>query len=310
MYTKPLQKISKRDVSVAGGKGANLGELIRAGIPVPDGFVILSSAFEQFLQETDIGVEIRAALDEVDHKKIHTVERAAERIKPLVLSAQIPRAIAKEIREQLPKLKASVVAVRSSAIGEDGARASWAGQLESFLGVSEKNLLRNVQRCWASLFTPRAIFYRYAKNIRQKNLAAAVVVQKMVSAEVSGVCFTAHPISGDRRQAVIEAVYGLGEGLVGGRVTPDTYVVRKDAWEVIDVNAFTQKAMVISGSNGKKRVRVLQRKQSRQKLTDREIITLAKLCERIEKHQKRPQDIEWAFARGKFFILQARPITS
>ena len=153
-----FQKLNKNDANIAGGKGASLGEMIQAGIPVPNGFVVLTSAFEKFLEETDLNVEIDSILDSVNHKEMHTVESASEKIKALILRAEIPKDIAEEIQKFFKNLNSKYVAVRSSATAEDSASAAWAGQLESYLNTTEENLLENVKKCWASLFTPRAIF--------------------------------------------------------------------------------------------------------------------------------------------------------
>lgn len=267
-FIKTFDKLSKNDVQLAGGKGASLGEMTQAGIPVPPGFVILSNAFEMFIKKTGLDIEIDSALDSVNKEKIHTVEHASEKIKALILDADIPSDLQNEIRqayEQLKNLKTPdssiktppllhkqgsgefFVAVRSSATAEDSASAAWAGQLDSFLNTTETNLLENVKKCWASLFTPRAIFYGFEKGfyIQKKSKSAnapsplrrgqgevlkisvAVVVQKMIQSDVSGIAFSVHPITEDYNQLIIEASYGLGEAIVSGQVTPDSYVVEK-----------------------------------------------------------------------------------
>ena len=233
-------KLGKGDVALAGGKGASLGEMTRAGIPVPPGFVILATAFEKFLKETDLNVEIDSILHSVDRREMHTVEDASEKIKALILSAEMPRATTEEIKKFFKKLDAKYVAVRSSATAEDSAAASWAGQLESYLNTTEENVLENVKRCWASLFTPRAIFYRFEKELHKQKISVAVVVQKMVESEVSGVAFSVHPVTQDRNQLIIEASFGLGEAIVSGQITPDSYVVEKDPRRIIDKNVQTQ----------------------------------------------------------------------
>jgi pyruvate,water dikinase len=160
-----FKELSKNDVALAGGKGASLGEMTRAGIPVPPGFVILSASFEKFIEETGLIAEIDAILDSVSHEEIHTVENASEKIQALILDAEMPSDIKKEIQSSFKKLGATYVAVRSSATAEDSSSAAWAGQLESYLNTTEKNVLARVKQCWASLFTPRAIFYRFEKKL-------------------------------------------------------------------------------------------------------------------------------------------------
>ena len=175
---RDFRNISKSDVSLAGGKGASLGEMTQAGISVPNGFVILANAFERFLEETDLNVEIDTILHSVDHQEMHTVENASGKIQALIFGAKMPEDIAARVKEFYKKLDAQYVAVRSSATAEDSASAAWAGQLDSFLNTKEEILLENVKKCWASLFTPRAIFYRFEKDLHKKKISVAVVVQK------------------------------------------------------------------------------------------------------------------------------------
>ncbi len=242
-YTLNLKKINKKDIAIAGGKGAALGEMLQAGIPVPPGFVISASAFDKFY------------------------------------GSAFPENLAKEILAEFKKLKTKYVAVRSSATAEDSLLASWAGQLETYLNVTEKNLIKSIEKCRASIDSPRAVSYRKQKKLTRKKISVAVVIQKMVQSETSGICFTANPVTGERNEMIIESARGLGEAIVGGRITPDTYVINK---KNIDVGHRCPTS----------------------------ILRLAELCLKIEKLFKYPQDIEWAFAKGKIYILQSRPITT
>lgn len=235
-----LEKISRNDVAIAGGKGSSLGEMLRMNISVPSGFVILTTAFENFLKETDLNIEIRAALDSVNHQEIHTIENASAKIKTLIFEAEMPQNISDEIRESFKSLNSRYVAVRSSATAEDSTNAAWAGQLESYLNTTEEDLLENVKKCWASLFAPRAIFYRFQKNLHNSQLSIAVVIQKMIESEKSGIAFSVHPITQDRNQLIIEAGFGLGEAIVSGQITPDSYVVEKRPHHIIDKNVQAQ----------------------------------------------------------------------
>lgn len=240
IFVRTLKELNKFDINIAGGKGASLGEMMNAGIPVPEGYVILSNAFERFLEETDLNVEIDAALDKVNHEEIHTVENASEKIKALILEKQIPNNISKEIIHEFNKLGAKFVAVRSSATSEDSASAAWAGQLETYLNTIKKDLLENVKKCWASLFTPRAIFYRFEQKLDKKKISVAVVVQKMIESEESGIAFSVHPVTQDYNQLIIEAGFGLGEAIVSGQITPDSYVIDKQDYHIIDINVNEQ----------------------------------------------------------------------
>lgn len=312
---RDFKQISKGDATLAGGKGASLGEMTRAGIPVPPGFVLLSNAFERFIEETDLDVEIDSILHKVDHKEMHTVDGASEKIQALILSADMPKDIATEIKKHFKKLGAKFVAVRSSATAEDSSAAAWAGQLDTFLNTTEKTLLENVKRCWASLFTPRAIFYRFEKELHKTKISVAVVVQKMVESEISGIAFSVHPVTEDRNQLIIEGGYGLGEAIVSGQITPDSYVVEKTPRRIIDTNVSTQerklvRAKKITAGERNEWVDIPAHEGERQKLSEKQILELSELILHIEKHYGFPCDIEWAFEGGKFYITQSRPITT
>ena len=310
MFIKPFKQLDKKSVKEAGGKGASLGELTQAKIPVPPGFVVLAPSFERFITETDLDAEIEAILKKVSPKDINSVEQASEEIQGLILAAKMPQDIAEDIKINFKELKAKFVAVRSSATAEDGASAAWAGQLDTFLNTTEKDLLKNVQKCWASLFTPRAIFYRFEQKMHKSKVSVAVVVQTMVQSEISGICFTVHPVTQDRNQMVIEAGFGLGEAIVSGSVTPDTYVVHKNDFSILDINVSEQSMMIVKSGSKNLHKKLSAKSGGKQKLAGRQIIELAKICKNIEKHYKKPQDIEWAYVKGKFYITQSRPITT
>lgn len=343
MWIKFFRQISKKDVAAAGGKGASLGEMTRVGIPVPPGFVVLASAFDRFLEETDLDAEIEAILKKVKVKDINSVDRASAEIRGLIHGERMPKDLQKQILEAYQRLFTSpsipplmrggkgrgLAAVRSSATAEDSKVASWAGELETYLNVTEKNLVASVMKCWSSLFTPRAIFYAFEKRIYKKSrdrfspplrgrgkgrgilpVSVAVVVQEMVQSEVSGVCFTVHPVTKDYNQMVIEAGFGLGEAVVSGQITPDTYVVHKDDFSIFDINVSEQSLMIVRIGQRNVHRQLSPAFGSKQKLTGKQIVELAKICKGIEKHYGHPQDIEWAWARGRFYITQSRPITT
>ena len=213
-FTKNFNQLTKKDVDIAGGKGASLGEMTNAKVPVPPGFVILASAFDRFLHETDLEQDIKAQLKKVNYNDVNSVDKTSAIIRDLIHDAKIPKDLQKDFLNELKKTKAKFVAVRSSATAEDSAVASWAGELESYLNTTEKTLLVNIRKCWSSLFTPRAIFYRKEKGLIDSHVSVAVVVQKMVESEISGICFTVHPVTEDKKQIIIEAGLGLGEAIV------------------------------------------------------------------------------------------------
>jgi pyruvate,water dikinase len=326
--TKSFQQLNKKSIFIAGGKGASLGEMILARIPVPPGFVILVDAFDGFLQETDLLMEIASQIKKINFKNINSVDQASNVIRDLIHDASMPKNLEKEILAEFKQLKAKFVAVRSSATAEDSLIASWAGELETYLNTTQKTLIENIKKCWSSLFTPRALFYAFEKKVfksdHQKKIRArtckkladcypvgvAVVIQKMINSEVSGVCFTVHPVTKNKDQMIIEACWGLGESLVQGIVTPDSYVIEKSSLDLIDVNVNFQEKQIIRSGQGITTVDVLKNKKENQKLSEKQIKELAKICIQIEKHYQTPQDIEWALEKNKFYILQSRPITT
>ncbi len=332
--TRLFNEITKEDADLAGGKGASLGEMTRAGIPVPPGFVIIADAFEKFIDKTGLIAEIDTVLHSVDHREIHTVDAASEKIRVLILESEMPPEIAEKITDEFAKLNAKYVAVRSSATAEDSSAAAWAGQLDSFLNTTSDNLLDNIKKCWASLFTPRAIFYRFEKELHKTKISVAVVVQKMVESEVSGIAFSVHPVTEDYNQLIIEAALGLGEAIVSGQITPDSYVVEKTPRRIIDKNIAEQKrglfrhdftstqeqhtdkleyVGISKGGEGQlnnKWLDISSDKGIAQKLSDEQIFSLGEMVLKIETHYGFPCDIEWALAEDKFYILQSRPITT
>lgn len=310
MFTKPFSQLSKTDADIAGGKGASLGEMLQSNIPVPDGYVVLSTTFDEFLHKSDLAQEIDAILESVDHKTISSVESASEKIQELIKHASMPEDIKAEIESQFSLLNSEFVAVRSSATAEDGADHAWAGQLESYLNTTQDTLLEKVQHCWASLFTPRAIFYRFEKGLDTTKISVAVVVQKMVNSEKSGIAFSVHPVTEDRNQIIIEAGFGLGEAIVSGSVTPDSYVISKQPREIIDINVSNQTRAMYRKTGGGNEWLDIPEQGNTQVFNDTEILALSEIIMTIENHYGFPCDIEWAYEGDKFYIVQSRPITT
>jgi phosphoenolpyruvate synthase/pyruvate phosphate dikinase len=302
--------LGKTDAALAGGKGASLGEMTNASIPVPPGFVILAQAFDAFLEATDIKADIEAILMKTHHDVMHEVEHASEEIQDIILSRELPEVLRDDILSSFKNLDVEFVAVRSSATAEDGADHAWAGQLDTFLNTTEEHLLENVKKCWASLFTPRAIFYRFEKGLAATHISVAVVVQKMIDSEHSGIAFSVHPVNEDRNQMIIEAGFGLGEAIVSGQVTPDSYVVTKSPQSIIDINVSDQSRALYRMLGGGNEWKELGEKGAKQVLTQQQILELGDLIVKIENHYGFPCDIEWAYEGGKFYITQSRPITT
>lgn len=312
-----IANVCKDDVALVGGKGANLGELTRAGIPVPPGFVVTVHAYSRLLDEVRLRQPAERLLDDLDVNDRSSLELAAAAIRRLITAAEMPEDVASEIAIAYRQMAPGPVAVRSSATAEDLAEASFAGQQETYLNVEdEADVTRAVQKCWASLFEDRAIFYRAGKGFGQLDVGIAVVVQSMVQSDRSGVMFTVNPVTNDHGQVLIEAVYGLGEGLVSGLVTPDLYVVDKAAAAVLDRQLVPQEQEFVrrrqgqSGEDPNQWVPIESGRRSRQKLSNLEIGELATLGRRLEKHFGCAQDIEWACENGSFCIVQSRAVTT
>jgi len=311
-----FMEVDKEDLPLVGGKGANLGELTKLEIPVPPGFIVTTQSYFHFLDESGLRAKITANLKKLDVDDSRQLDKSATRIKELISNARMPQTIADEIREAYEKL-GGLVAVRSSATAEDLPEASFAGQQRTFLNIQgEADVIAAVQGCWASLFEPRAIFYREQHGLNHIKVGIAVVVQRMVQSKRSGVMFTREPVTNEEKIA-IEAVYGLGEAVVSGGVTPDLYLVDKKNFAIIHKMIARQEWQLIKSPRGTDdidetnvKLPVSEALQGKQKLNDREIVALAKLGTKIEKLYQFPQDIEWATEESKLYIVQTRPITT
>lgn len=274
MYIKFFQDISKDNVKEVGGKGASLGEMTKAGIPVPPGFVVTAETYRQFID------------------------------------SDIPVAVKEEILRAFDELGAERVAVRSSAIAEDSKTASWAGQLESYLNVTRDDLIDKIRECWNSIKSERALEYAAQQNLSKEDLMVAVVVQKMVDSESSGVMFTINPITKDSTEIMIEAGFGLGEMIVQGMITPDNFIYNKKLKEVTNSDIQIQNVMMVFKDGDNQEISVPEGKKDKASLAEEQIEELATLGIKIEDHYGMPMDIEWAMESGKIYIVQARPITA
>ena len=317
-YVEFFEELKKEDVDIAGGKGANLGELTQAGIPVPPGFVITSATYQKFMDETGITQEIMDILDALDVNNNKELQESARKIKKIIKETEIPDEIRSLIIEAYNALchrigkENAFVAVRSSATAEDLPEASFAGQQDTYLNVKgPEDLMTYVRKCWASLFGARAIFYREENNFDHSKVYIAVVVQEMVDAEKAGVMFTVHPSTGEEK-ILIEAAWGLGEGVVSGTVTPDTYWMDKATGEILEQQISEKKTMFQKKSeNGQTvQVPVPDDIKNKQVLDAEELAQLAELGKNIQEHYQFPQDTEWAIENDKIFMLQSRPVTT
>lgn len=314
-YVIPLDKFGKDDVKKGGGKGANLGEMIRVGIPVPAGFVVTTASFDLLVRAHNLEERIREVVRSTDVDDTAKLVEASRKMKEMILSFEMPAEVRSKIVEAYKELavildKAEpMVAVRSSATAEDLPTASFAGQQASFLNVKgEKALLESIKKCWASLFEPRAIFYRAKHSFSDASIA--VIVQKMINADKSGVIFTVDPTTGEDT-VLIEATWGLGESMVGGEVSPDAYKVSK-AGKIVDVRVSnkTKTRLLDYASGVTMDVATPPDKAAARVLTDDEIQRLTQCAIMLEKHYGRPQDIEFAIEKDEISIVQTRAITT
>ncbi len=314
-YVVWFKEVDKQDIKIVGGKGANLGEMTKIGIPVPSGFIITAQAYYKFIKDNDLEKKIFQFLEKLDVSNNKQLDEISQKIRHLIITSPIP----KEISDLIIKNYLSMgrifhdplVAVRSSATAEDLPNASFAGQQTTFLNIKgEASLVYHVRQCWASLFTSRAIFYRKENKYDHFKIGIAIPVQKMVQSDKSGIMFTVNPVTGQKQTIVIEAIFGLGELIVQGALTPDHYEIDKEKMEIIYKKISSQSKM-LSLTSGKTRIEpVKEKEQDLQKITDAQIIKLALIGKRLEKHYYFPQDAEWAIEDNRIYITQTRPITT
>ena len=329
-----FKDISKGDIALVGGKGANLGEMFNAKFPIPSGFVVTSDAYKNFLNHTGIQPKINEILSNLNIEDTELLNNKSKEIEELILSQEIPEQIISDITnaynnmnvntETLLASKAALsfiqagreypfVAVRSSATAEDLPSASFAGQQNTYLNVKgAKNIIQAVKQCWASLYTTRAIYYREKNNFEHSKVFIATVIQKMINSEKAGVMFSMNPVTNNKSEIIIEAGFGLGDAIVSGTISPDRYVVEKDPLNIKDRKIQKQEWMFTrdeaTGRTTKKGIP--EHKSNMQKLSDEDIIRLATTAKRIERYYDFPQDIEFAINNSGTFIVQTRPITT
>lgn len=331
-YIKWFSELGKEDTAIVGGKGANLGEMYNLKLPVPPGFCITTKGYLHFLQETGLDKEIYNMLSKINTEDTKQLDETALKIREMIEKAEMPKEVEEEILENYEALNVDrdilehatgdaltilkrgyeplFVAVRSSATAEDTGTASFAGQQETFVNIKgNTNVIEAVKRCWASLFTARSVYYRIKKGFKHENILISVIIQIMVNSEKSGVIFSHDPVEAEEN-VVIEAVFGLGEGIVSGKIQPDHYLVSRDL-KILSKGIADKKIAITRDSSGSTiTVNLTAEKSKQQVLTDYEIKKLADYALRLEEHYKIPQDIEFAIDSGKLFIVQTRPITT
>lgn len=329
-FVKWFSELNKDQKSIAGGKGANLAEIYNIGIDVPPGFVVTAQAYNYFIEKAGIKEKIIKLLSNIDYENTKQLDDTTKEIRELIVNSKIPQDLEEEILESYGHLDAPdldlanktaldilntasepiFVAVRSSATAEDLAEASFAGQQDSFVNIKgNKELILNIKKCFASLFTSRATYYRNKQGFKHEETSLAVVIQKMVDSKKSGVIFSKDPTY-DNENVIIEAVYGLGEGIVSGKITPDKYIVSREQ-KILDKKIADKKIAITRNSSGEKTIiRLSEEKSKSQVLTDIEIRNLAQIALKLEDYFKKPQDIEFAIEKEEIFIVQTRPVTT
>lgn len=304
-HIRSLEKTLSSDVQIAGGKGASLGQLLQFGLPVPRGFVVLTSAFKEVFFGTECGTRINQLLLEIRDRR--SLRRVAKLIQELIINVEVPFHIERDIKASFADLPFDYVAVRSSATSEDSATASWAGQFDSFLNTTRDDLLLNVRRCWASLFSDRAISYLI--HCDSKDMSVAVVVQGMIDSRISGTAFSVHPVTGQSDAVLIESCIGLGETLVLGKEMPTTFLVKKDGFTISHKEIGEQKNGLKRSDSGKGN-ELFVVDSTMQPLSDLEAQEVARLVLDVEQKFGFPVDVEWAYEGNRLYLLQSRPITT
>jgi pyruvate, water dikinase len=308
-HIRPLSELHRGDGVAFGGKSASLGELISAGIPVPPGFAVSSAVFQAFLEEASVGKLIASELAEVDPEDLASLRAASAAIGEAFQGGDLPTAIRADVAAAYEALGSPPVAVRSSALDEDGADASFAGQQETYLWIRGAEAVHDaLRRCWASLYSPEAMSYR--ARMGSASPAMGVTVQRMVDAAVSGVMFTCNPVSGDPSTVAVNASWGLGEAVVGGEVTPDEFRLSKVTGELLHRSVGPKRVEYVAGSTGSERREVPAERQEQPCLAEEQLQALLDVARRVERHFGGHQDVEWAFGHdGELFVLQSRPVT-
>ena len=309
-HTVLLAELRQGDAAAFGGKSATLGELLAAGIPVPPGFAVSTSAYRDFIEQAGLRATIDAELAGIAMDDVGTIEQAADSIGAAIRSAPVPDGLRDEIADRCAELAAQAVAVRSSALGEDSSEATFAGQQDTYLWVrGDDAVCAAVRDCWASLYGAPAIAYR-ARLGASDLPEMGVAVQVMVDAEVSGVMFTCNPVSGDPSVVAINASWGLGLAVVGGEVTPDDFLINKVTGEIVRRQIAEKTVRYVAGAHGAERTEVPEGLRSAPCLDGAALATLVEIGLGVDRYFGARQDIEWAFAPdGELHVLQSRPVT-
>ena len=323
-YVTWFKDLNKDSIAIAGGKGANLGEMANANLPIPNGFCVNAQTYKEFIDKTALQERINKLLENLDIEDTKKLQQTAKQVQEVITSTEISEEIVEDIKDNYELLGAGknahdlinakevFVAVRSSATAEDLPEASFAGQQATFLNVKGKDdVIKAVRACWASLFTARAIYYRVKNNFEHDKVLISAVIQKMVNSEQSGIMFTINPSNNQEDEIIIEAVYGLGEAIVSGEISPDLYIVNKENREIKKIQIKKQEWGLFRDDNGKNvKLEIPSKDQEMQVLNDKLVKELARIGQKIENHYGKPQDIEWAIEKEEVYIVQSRAVTT
>jgi pyruvate,water dikinase len=317
-YVKRLDEMTKEEYQETGGKAANLGEMIRGGFNVPGGFCVTGKSLDYLFEARELMSKITGIVETLNFDQYSDVERKTAAIREMITEAEIPEDLLKEIKEQIQALKSPsgedpFVAVRSSVAVKDSAISSFPGMMDTYHFIKgEGQIIENIRRCWASLFTARAVYRRHQQNIPQDKGVIAPVVQRMVNADVAGVMFTANPITGARDEFMIESNWGLGESLVSGEAIVDYFIVSRETPPRIKEKRVQNKNIMVSIDRergiGRKKYELTGSMVTDCTLNDEQLFELAELGKKIEAVFQYPQDIEWAYENGELFVLQSRKV--
>jgi pyruvate,water dikinase len=317
-YVKRLDEMTKEEYQETGGKAANLGEMIRGGFNVPGGFCVTGKSLDYLLEARELMSKIMEIVETLNFDQYNDVERKTAAIREMITEAEIPEDLLKEIKEQIQALESPsgedpFVAVRSSVAVKDSVISSFPGMMDTYHFIKgEGQIIENIRRCWASLFTARAVYRRHQQNIPQDKGVIAPVVQRMVNADVAGVMFTANPITGARDEFMIESNWGLGESLVSGEAIVDYFIVSRETPPRIKEKRVQNKNIMVTIDRergiGRKKYELTGNMVTDCTLSDEQLFELAALGTKIEAVFQYPQDIEWAYENGELFVLQSRKV--
>ncbi len=304
----PFSQIEEKHLDLVGTKALSVGRLVQAKFLVPEGFVITNDSLKNFFKQNDLHLAIQSELDKVSIADLHSIDYASRLIQELILSAEVEADLATEIMQQYAHSNSQFVAVRSSVYANGSRRLAWSGQLASYLHIAPEDLLQTIKKCWASLYTSKSLYYLLQQQLSPQEVSLSVIVQRMIDSKTAGICYSQHPVSGDKNQFIIEAGIGLGDANEDRPFTPDTYTVKRDPVKILDKNISIQEVEIISlGGSGTSMQDIEPEQGKKQKLTDNQIVKLVELVKKVEDALGKSVMVEWVYG-DEFYLLQAREL--